>query len=476
MKKRVSVGIVVAAAVIFYGGTLSGCNNSPYYGSAGATGIDTVNKLPGLSLVTTDPSLIPAATFPGNGDTGISLHAYDSNAIKPIVRWHAASGATHYRVVISAGKVSVPGNSSETLLALPLVIDDTAFTGTDSSDSIRALLSYSTSYYLAICAKNDSGKVGWSPIRTFKTKADPLPQLQAAYVNQKFGMFIHFNMSTFSRYNDPTPSGEWETGAEDPNLFQPESLNVGQWADVAKSAHCTYAVLTSKHHGGFCLWPYSGYVSSSLHGIAQGSWYQQNGKRDIIREFVDSVRQRGLDPGLYFSIRDEHNPPNIPMVKAQLTDLLSNYGDLKVIWFDGWGWYVGYVTIPYDTVANLVQYLNDSLGHHTIIVENNHMYKMVNTQIVEYEIPIDGPPLAKNGQPSEGNEPIRADKCWFWHPMDTTLKSTQSVLDRITAANAAYATYLLDVTPDTLGRVPQYEVQAMSDIGAQAIAQGILQH
>ncbi len=473
------------AVTMFFGGAMMGCNNSPYYGSAGHTGIDTVARLPGLALVTTDSSLIPAAIFPITGDTGISLHAYDSNAIKPIVSWHAVTGATRYRVVVSSGKVPVPGNPSDTLLALPAVIDDTAFTASDSSYPIRANLSYSTTYYLAICAKNSAGKVGWSKVVIFKTKADPLPGEEAAYVAQQFGMFCHFNMSTFTRYNYPTPSGEWELGNEDPDLFQPDSLNLGQWADVAKSAHCKYAVLTSKHHGGFCLWPYNGPVMNGLHGIAQGSWYQNNGQRDIVKEFVDSVRSRGMEPGLYYSVRDEHNPPSnatpalwqasIAQVKGQLTDLLSNYGDLKVIWFDGWGWYVGYVIIPYDTVANLVHYLNDSLGHHTIIVENNHMYKMTNTEIVEYEIPIDGPPLAKNGLPSEGNEPFRADNCWFWHPMDTMVKTTTFIMNRITAANAAYATYLLDVTPDTTGRVPQYQAQAMSDIGVQAIAQGVLQ-
>ena len=58
--------------------------------------------------------------------------------------------------------------------------------------------------------------------------------------------------------NYPTPGGEWELGNEDENLFSPSSLDLGQWADVAKSAHCKYMVLTAKHHGGFCLWPSNG--------------------------------------------------------------------------------------------------------------------------------------------------------------------------------------------------------------------------
>ena len=303
-----------------------------------------------------------------------------------------------------------------------------------------------------------------------------LIKLQNAYVAQKLGMFIHFNMSTFARYDYPSPEGEWEQGSEDENLFHPESLNLGQWADVAKSAHCKYAVMTTKHHGGFCLWPSNGpWTAGHPHSIVQSSWYQQHGQRDILREFVDSVRSRGLEPGFYFSIWDRTNTANIALVKGQLTEILSNYGDIKVIWFDGWYWKVGYVTIPYDTVANLVHELNAKLGHHTIITENNRQTTLYNTEIAQYEIPITKAPLAGNTVPAEGNEPLRFDDCWFWHPMNSTAKSTQFIVDRIATVNAAHATYLLDVTPDTLGLIPADQVQRMQEIGNTAVQQGLLQ-
>jgi hypothetical protein len=121
-----------------------------------------------------------------------------------------------------------------------------------------------------------------------------------------------------------------------------------------------------------------------------------------------------------------------------------------------------------------VHRLNDSLGHYTIISENNHQFKLWNTEIVQYEIPIDGPPLEGNTLPSEGCEPLRGDNCWFWHPMNTTLKNTRFILDRITAANAVNATYLLDVTPDTLGLIPADQMQAMRDIGTEGVERGVL--
>ena len=459
MKRTLFAGGLLGVIAFLVGGIMT-CSNSPFwFGTAGSTGINTVDWLPRLAMVTTDVSLIPTQMYPDSGATGISRHYYDSNSIKPILRWKPVNGASKYRVVVS----------TNTRFA-PTIINDSTLTAADTSEIITVPLSYNATYYWAVNAKNNSGKQGWSSKWLFTTKTDPTPELQDDYVAQKFGMFIHFSMSTFARYLYPDPEGEWELGGEDENLFHPDSLNLGKWADVAKSAHCKYVVLTTKHHGGFCLWPSNGpWTAGHPHSIAQSSWYTDPARlgyhRDILREFVDSVRSRGLEPGFYFSIWDRTNPANIALVKGELTELLSNYGDIKVIWFDGWGWKVGYRVIPYDTVANLVHKLNDSLGHHTIITENNHKFQLYNTEIVQYEIPKDGPPLAGNTLPSEGNEPLRGDNCWFWHPMNNTIKSTQFILSRIVAANAAHATYLLDVTPDTLGLIPADQVQRMQDIG-----------
>ena len=457
MKRTLLAGGLVGVFTLLGSGIITNCKSPFWFSPAGPTGIDTIARLPRLPMITTDPSLVPILTYPDSASIDTSL--------TPILTWKPVIGALKYRVVLS----------TNTRFGTT-IIDDSTLTVIDTSKMIPVKLSYSTTYYWAVNAKGDSGKQGWSSIWPFTTKMDPFVKLQNDYVAQKFGMFIHFGMSTFARYPYPTPGGEWELGGEDENLFHPESLNLGQWADVAKSAHCKYVVMTTKHHGGFCLWPSQGPWSlGHPHSIAQSSWYTQHGQRDILREFVDSVRSRGMEPGFYFSIWDRTNPAIIAMVKGELTELLSNYGDIKVIWFDGWGWRVGYAVIPYDTVANLVHKLNDSLHHHTIISENNHRFKLYNTEIVQYEIPLDGPPLAGNTLPSEGNEPLRGDDCWFWHPMNSTLKSTQFVINRIKAANAVNATYLLDVTPDTFGLIPQDQVQSMHDIGVAAVQQGVLQ-
>jgi len=455
MKRALCIGVVAAVFVFLVSGI--NCSNSPFgFGPAGSSGIDTVARLPRLAMVTTDTSVLPKQMKPDSGALDVTLHMYDStNLTKPILKWKSVTGASKYRIVLS----------TNTRFA-PTIVDDSTLTSADTSKAITVALSYNTTYYWAVNVKNSNGDQGWSSTWHFTTKMDPTPKMQSDYVAQNFGMFIHFSMATYARNQYPDPQGEWELGGENENLFHPDSLNLGQWADVAKSAHCKYVVLTTKHHGGFCLWPSNGpWTASHPHSIVQSTWYQQHGQRDILREFVDSIRSRGMEPGFYFSIWDRTNPVNIAMVKGELTELLSNYGDIKVIWFDGWGWKIGYRAIPFDTVANLVHKLNDSLGHHTIITENNHKFQLYNTELVQYEIPLDGPPLNGNTLPSEGNEPLRGDNCWFWHPMNSTIKSTSFILSRIVAANAVNATYLLDVTPDTLGLIPADQVQRMQDIG-----------
>jgi len=455
--------ITIFAAIL---GGLVGCDKSPFgFGEAGPSGIDTVARLPRLPMNTTNSTLVPRLAFPDSAAKNVTLHTYDSTILtKPVLHWQKVSQATEYRVVVAA-------NSR----LAPTIVDDATLGAGDTMKALSGVsLSYNTDYYWTVRAIGGSD-TGWSAVWRFTTKPDPVAQMQVGYVAQKFGMFIHFSMSTFARNQYPDPQGEWELGGENENLFQPDSLNSGKWADVAKSAHCKYAVVTTKHHGGFCLWPSKGpWSANHPHSIVQSTWYAAHGNRDILREFVDSMRSRNVEPGFYYSIWDRTNPVTIAMVKGELTELLSNYGDIKVIWFDGWGWKIGYRLIPYDTVADLVHKLNDSLGHHTIISENNHKFQLYNTELAQYEIPLDGPPISGNTIPAEGNEPLRGDNSWFWHPMNSTIKSASFIIGRIQAANAVNATYLLDVTPDTLGLIPADQVQRMKEIGDAATAAGIL--
>ena len=103
--------------------------------------------------------------------------------------------------------------------------------------------------------------------------------------------FVHFGPNTFT-------GREWGTGMEDPSVFDPTALDARQWAKALKSAGMTMAVLTAKHHDGFCLWP-TRYTKQS---VKNSPWKESQG--DVVREFVDAVRAEGMDVGIYLSPAD----------------------------------------------------------------------------------------------------------------------------------------------------------------------------
>jgi hypothetical protein len=289
-----------------------------------------------------------------------------------------------------------------------------------------------------------------------KTDAEIQDSIRQAYTDLKFGMFLHFNMSTFDRNNCDqcySVSGEWGLANRDPKTFRPSALNCGQWAKTAKSAGCAYMVLVVKHHDGFCLWPskLTDYCVTNA-GVT----------RDVVKEFVDSARVYGMRVGLYYSIRDLTNGYALGFIKGQLTELLSNYGELICLWFDGWGWGPGYNAVPYDTLRRCIK----SIQPACLIVENNHEFTTVHSEMIEYEMPIDGAPKIGNIRPAEGNEPIRTDWLWFWHPKkECDIFPAQYIVDRMNANNARNASYLLDLTPDTSGLIPQCQADRMKEVG-----------
>lgn len=154
-----------------------------------------------------------------------------------------------------------------------------------------------------------------------------------------YGMFIHFGINTFSGVG-------WGDGRFPAAEFAPRRLNPGQWAEIALEAGMKYAVLTTKHHDGFCLWP-SRCTDYSVKnaGVAV----------DVVGAFVDAFRSAGLKTGLYYSLWDRHFPDYdcdrayIDYMKAQLTELLTGYGPILEMWFDG-GWDKDHPTRswPYD--------------------------------------------------------------------------------------------------------------------------------
>ncbi|GAA4096089.1 alpha-L-fucosidase [Actinomadura miaoliensis] len=288
--------------------------------------------------------------------------------------------------------------------------------------------------------------------------------LQKRFVDWRFGMFLHYNMGT---YHD----AEWVEPEQDPQSFNPTHLDCGQWADAAKSAGMKFGVLTAKHHDGFCLWPSKHTAYSVASSPARG--------RDIVREYVQAFRSRGLAPCLYFSIWDRTNgvgptgfddrppitPEAIAFVKNQLTELLTGYGPIPLLIFDGWAWHwaFGHQSLPFHEIREHVA----SLQPDCLVLDLNGLSVPWHSELLFIEETKGGvfcPPgnlyAASQGQ-------TIAPAGWFWHrSTPTNLLSVEQIVDgHLKTLEARYCTFILNCPPNPQGLLDDTVVQTLRDVG-----------
>ena len=168
---------------------------------------------------------------------------------------------------------------------------------------------------------------------TIEQKIDMISRLvptaqQLEWQQMEFTAFLHFGMNTFT-------GNEWGHGTDSPELFNPSELDCEQWVKALKDGGFKMALITAKHHDGFCLWP----TATTEYSVKNSPW--KDGKGDVVRELRDACEKYGMKFGVYLSPWDRNavsygdSPAYNKFFIEQLTELLSNYGEVHEVWFDG---------------------------------------------------------------------------------------------------------------------------------------------
>ena len=291
-------------------------------------------------------------------------------------------------------------------------------------------------------------------------------------------MFLHFGMNTFT-------DREWGDGRESPATFAPAALDARQWARAARTAGFRALVLTAKHHDGFCLWP----TKTTTHSVASSPW--RDGRGDVVREFSDACRVEGLKTALYLSPWDRNNPAygDSPryndLYVEQLTELLTRYGPIAEVWFDGangegpngkkqmydWPRVWGTVrrlqpnAVIFSDAGPDVRWCGNERG-----MAGDPNWSTVDPSIVTYpgasgpgviDALQHGDPHGSVWRPAEVDVSIRPG--WFYHPAeDSRARSADNLLDLYFTSVGRNGKLLLNVPPSRDGLLHDSDVRALS--------------
>jgi alpha-L-fucosidase len=309
--------------------------------------------------------------------------------------------------------------------------------------------------------------------------ARPVPTpAQLAWQRDELAIFIHFGVNTFT-------DREWGDGREDPAIFNPTALDARQWARAARAAGFKAMVLTAKHHDGFCLWP----TRTTTHSVARSGW--RGGTGDVVREFVDACRAEGLRPGVYVSPWDRNHPAYGDSQRYndvycdQLTELLTNYGPMAEVWFDGangegpngkrqvydWPRFWGLVkklqpeAVIFSDAGPDVRWSGNEAGS-----AGDPNWSTVDPARVPYP-GISGPGILEALQHGDANgtvwRPAEADTSirpgWFYHPAeDARVKSVDTLVELYFLSVGRNSKLLLNVPPTRDGLLHDTDVARLS--------------
>lgn len=306
--------------------------------------------------------------------------------------------------------------------------------------------------------------------------------------------FLHFGMNTFT-------DKEWGNGKEDPSLFNPSELNAEQWVEVCKKAGFKQLILTTKHHDGFCLWP-SKYTE---HSVKNSPWMQ--GKGDVVKAVADACRKNGIGFGVYLSPWDRNNPDYGDTEKYntyfmnQLTELLTQYGKVDEVWFDGANgegpngkrpqyyydkWYALIRKLqPSAVIAVMgpdVRWVGTESGYgrktewSVIPADENMMKKIADDSQKDIAF---APTGDKMGDDLGGRDKIAKAKGLVWYPAETDVsirpgwfyhqkedeevKTPEKLLDIYYSSIGRNSVLLLNIPPDKRGLISAFDEKNLLD-------------
>ena len=301
--------------------------------------------------------------------------------------------------------------------------------------------------------------------------ARPSPE-QVAWHDCEIGMFIHFAPNTWldQEYDDLSLPLE---------KMNPAKLDTDQWVATAEAMGAKYIVFVAKHVGGFCMWQ----TDTTDYGVKSIPW--RNGKGDVLADLTQSCRKRGIKLGVYLSPQDRKHGAAVggrcktkeaqeeynKLYRRQLAEVLSRYGEMFEVWFDG---------------SNVVP-VGDVLGKHApkaMVFQGPHAtIRWVGNESGVAPYPawnalseadaLSGVATAKHGDPDGShwlpNEcDARIRRTWFWnsHGADT-LKSVDELMEMYYQSVGHGAVLLLNNTPDTTGLIPAADARRSAEFGAE---------
>jgi len=290
----------------------------------------------------------------------------------------------------------------------------------------------------------------------------------------RFGMFIHWGIYAVpaGEWGDKKTHGEWimntgqipvEQYEKFAGQFNPVQFNAKEWVSLAKRAGMKYIVITSKHHDGFCLFD-SRLTDYDIRDAAPF-------KRDIMKELAEECRRQGIKMCWYHSIMDWHHPDYVPRrswekrsaegadlnhyidyMKGQVRELLTNYGDIGILWFDG-GWEHGYQDLRSEEVVAMIKSIQPD------IIINNRIGLPLDYDTPEQHIPDTGIP----GRDWETC--MTMNDHWGYCRADNNWKSNQDLLRKLADIASKGGNFLLNVGPTAEGLIPQPSVERLEAMG-----------